>query len=265
MESNERVLIGNHWNKTKNSLKDFLNSCLFSDITLVSDDMCELKAHKFMLCAFSSVFRKILVSVTESNHSLIFLKGVQHQEIVSVMELIYYGEATINKNRIADFMDFATYLEINDVVLDNVTDQECQTESKEEFLEEINPQEKGESDGFNDVLIHDETGKEKKYQNINDDEDFVDASNQRFWECENCHKILNTKSGYWYHMKSQHNLAQFKCPECRYRTSHHSHLKRHIRSRHGGIKYPCKYDDCDHESSREDNLRKHFRLKHQEA
>ena len=58
----------------KDMLQDMMSSDTFTDVTLMCDDQKQLKAHKVILSAFSSVFKNIF---TQNNLPLIYLRGIQ--------------------------------------------------------------------------------------------------------------------------------------------------------------------------------------------
>ena len=58
----------------------------FTDVTLVSDDLTPFKVHKFVLSAFSPVFKEIFQSNPHS-HPMIFLNGVKKQELYTLLQL----------------------------------------------------------------------------------------------------------------------------------------------------------------------------------
>ena len=56
--------------------KDLYEEEKHSDVTLVSDDQTQFKAHKIVLRACSPVFKKIIDN-NPSQHPLIYLRGIQ--------------------------------------------------------------------------------------------------------------------------------------------------------------------------------------------
>ena len=62
------------------------------NVTLVCDDKKQFKAHKIVLSACSSVFRRIIKDLPK-NGSVIYLRGIQHQEMESILEYMYLGGA----------------------------------------------------------------------------------------------------------------------------------------------------------------------------
>ena len=59
----------------------------YADVTLVSDDQTQFKAHKIVLSACSPVFKKIIDS-NPSQHPLIYLRGVQSYEVESILQFM---------------------------------------------------------------------------------------------------------------------------------------------------------------------------------
>ena len=82
------------WQTYSDHLKKF-----FADVTLVSDDKKQIKAHRYILSACSSVFTEILQINTNSNHPVIYLRGIQYSEIESIFQYIYLGEAKFMRKK----------------------------------------------------------------------------------------------------------------------------------------------------------------------
>ena len=84
----------------------------FTDVTLVSDDQIPFQAHRFVLSSFSPVLKNILLNNSHS-HPLIFLRGVKHQELDSILQFIYLGKASIYNENMRRFAQAAKDLQIN--------------------------------------------------------------------------------------------------------------------------------------------------------
>ena len=84
----------------------------FVDVTLISDDKKQSKAHRNILSACSPIFRDILQVSPKNNHPVIYLRGIQHSDLESILQFIYLGETSINQDRIDDFLLTAKDLEI---------------------------------------------------------------------------------------------------------------------------------------------------------
>ena len=107
-----------NWHTYSDHLQDMLyemkNSDELTDVTLVCDDKKQFKAHKVVLSACSTVFKSIINDLPHNN-SVIYLKGIQHQEMESVLEFMYLGVATLDQERINGFLDVAKNLEMKEI------------------------------------------------------------------------------------------------------------------------------------------------------
>ena len=86
----------------------------YSDVTLVSDDQTQFKAHKIVLSACSPVFKKIIDS-NPSQHPLIYLRGIQSYEIESILQFMYLGEGKFYQERMGEFIKVAKDLEVKEI------------------------------------------------------------------------------------------------------------------------------------------------------
>ena len=98
---------------TNELLSELYTSTIFSDVTLVCDDHLQLKAHKFVLNACSSMFRNILENNIPS--PVIYLRGVAKEEMGSILQFMYLGEATLHQERMNEFMKVARDLDIKEI------------------------------------------------------------------------------------------------------------------------------------------------------
>ena len=81
-----------NWHTYSDHLREMLHEIMKSneltDVTLVCDDKRQFKAHKNVLSASSPVFKSILQELPQ-DRSVIYLRGINHQEMESILELIY--------------------------------------------------------------------------------------------------------------------------------------------------------------------------------
>ena len=107
-----------NWHTYSDHLRDMLHEMMKSneltDVTLVCDDKIQFKAHKIVLSACSSVFKSIINDLSH-NTSVIYLRGIQHQEIESILQFMYLGVATINPDRMNEFLNVAKCLEVKEI------------------------------------------------------------------------------------------------------------------------------------------------------
>ena len=73
-----------NWHTYSDHLREMLHGMMQSDqltdVTLVCEDKKQFKAHKIILSACSSVFKSIINDLPLTS-SVIYLRGIQHQEI----------------------------------------------------------------------------------------------------------------------------------------------------------------------------------------
>merc|ERR1712183_265891 len=88
--------------KLTKTFRNLFNEQSFADVTLVSDDQQEYKAHKVVLSACSPVLGNILLN-NQHSHPLIYLKGFKSTELQKLLEFMYLGETSVNQNSIDQF------------------------------------------------------------------------------------------------------------------------------------------------------------------
>ena len=79
----------------------------FSDVTLASEDGKQIRAHKVVLAASSPFFHN------RHSHPLIYMRGIKSDDLVAVMDFLYYGETSINKENLDSFLNIAEELNLN--------------------------------------------------------------------------------------------------------------------------------------------------------
>ena len=62
----------------------------FTDVTLACEDGQQMEAHKVILAASSPLFEKILQK-NKHPHPVIYLKGFQSKDFVSILDFLYFG------------------------------------------------------------------------------------------------------------------------------------------------------------------------------
>ena len=75
------------------ALRKMMTATDFTDVTLVTDDKQQIRAHRNILSACSPVFKNILQIDSNSINPVIYLRGIQHSEMESIMQFMYLGEA----------------------------------------------------------------------------------------------------------------------------------------------------------------------------
>ena len=82
------------------------NDCDFSDVTLACEDGNQVEAHKVILTASSPFFQNILRK-NKHPHPLIYMRGVKSEDLVAIVDFLYYGEANVYQENIDSFLTIA--------------------------------------------------------------------------------------------------------------------------------------------------------------
>ena len=267
----------------------------FANVTLVCEGQRQLRAHKFVLSACSSVFKSILKYNSAESNPLIILRGIRYEDMEAILQFMYQGETCVSKDRIKDFMKTAEELEVkiiskkpraqkeilkqqdkNSIDPTEIEDIIGRNENAESTLasQEVSP------NSFNEnvvklkcfELLEDETV--KLYFESDDDSDVDNPMEE-----DVIRDSVDVHSTYEVNMedenlgyKSEHNVksvrkkkdvlseprgAGFKCDFCDYEADIKSTVTRHVKSRH---EFPC--TDCGYVGRLRRDLTTHIRLAH---
>ena len=126
-----------HVDHIREMLHNMMTSNELTDITLVSEDKISFKVHKVVLSSFSPVFNSIINDNALASQT-IFLRGIQSQEIDSILQFLYLGQATFSQERMNEIFNVAKSLEIKEINKNIVNSDDCQLHEKrtQEFYSE---------------------------------------------------------------------------------------------------------------------------------
>lgn len=98
----------------RSMLHDIMSAEKFTDITIVCDDMRPISSHRNILSACSPVLNDMLQIHADSPDTVLYLKGIDYEEMQSIMRFIYLGQVTFNHGRIQQFLSAAQCLKLKD-------------------------------------------------------------------------------------------------------------------------------------------------------
>ena len=261
----------------RSMMKELLMNEDFSDVTLVTEDKKHIKANINILSTCSPVFKDILKKDRNSS-PIIYLRGVQHFEMESIMQFIYLGEATFHEERMDAFLAVAKSLEIKNLFnsltesTDELVDESssCDPVKKDENLEE-------KSVVSDQIQVQAKQGRQRKVVKAfkycdQCDYQATDKSNLNRhiksmhgvgvkYDCDQCDYHANRQDTLTIHIESKHKGVKFACNQCDYQAAQRAELNRHIQSQHEGVKYAC--DLCKYEASWKSQLTRHKVANHQ--
>ena len=243
--------------RAKNAFRDLTRSHDFADVTLVSEDRRQFKAHKVILSSGSGFFREILgANNAQHAHPLIFLRGVDSVSIDSILKLLYLGEVEMEQKELEKFISLAKELDIVDLQEAGANlvsfeqdieerDLEERLSKKARMVDHINAEQNidFEDEGDDDIVLLD------------------DSQNQtKVYRCDACDFVSGRSKSFENHKATSHNTktfsaaTDFPCKECNFSAENMEDLKTHKVQAHGGI--PCNH--CGKRFAGMAGLRKHI-------
>ena len=165
-----------------------------TDVTLVCDDKKQLKAHKVVLSACSSVFKSIINDLPETS-SVIYLRGIQHQEMESILEFMYLGVATFYQERMNEFLNAAKNLEVKEISKDVEFDDVIESTEEPEMS----------NNGNDTELVSDSQTYTNTYKNTDTNRVLLSDSHlqrktEGIFECDQCDSKFESKTGLTLHI-----------------------------------------------------------------
>jgi len=83
----------------------------FTDVTLACEDGQQVEAHKVVLIALSPFFLYLLKK-NKHPHPLVFMRGVKFEDLVSIIDFLYNGEANVYQENLDSFLTIAEELKL---------------------------------------------------------------------------------------------------------------------------------------------------------
>ena len=103
------------WNEFHGNIssnyKELRGDSDFSDITLACEGNQQFNVHKLILSASSQIFKEIIINYNKSN-SLIYLRGITANDLNSIIDFIYFGEANVYQEDLDRFLALAEEFKI---------------------------------------------------------------------------------------------------------------------------------------------------------
>eukprot|EP00092_Neocalanus_flemingeri_P093501 GFUD01118846.1.p1 GENE.GFUD01118846.1~~GFUD01118846.1.p1 ORF type:complete len:232 (-),score=64.25 GFUD01118846.1:83-778(-) len=224
------------WNEfekgASNTFKELLGETDFVDVTLVSDDLKQIKAHKVILSACSSIFKKMLQQ-NPQQQPIIYLTGVAYKEMQSMVNFMYLGQTEVDQDDLNHFMEVAAKFDVKGLS----QEKQLSEVTTVDHLEEKTARDQWTS-SEGDILQIDNTEIDSLYHNS-----VVNYDN------------VTEKPNL---VKSEDNA--YYCEQCNYKSEDASNMRRHNKAKHEGIKFPC--DHCEYKSSFSHGLKRHKRSQH---
>ena len=144
MQSSEKLCL--KWNDFQENLNSAFgllrNDQDFADVALVCEDGTQIETHKAVLASSSPFFMKILKK-NKHTHPLIYMKGVKAEDLVAMVDFLYYGEANVNQASLDVFLGLAEEFRLKGLTGSSTEDKtdtlKAKTSEQEKKFERRNP------------------------------------------------------------------------------------------------------------------------------
>ena len=253
MEEDLNITWSSYSAHLKQMLEDLITSQSFTDVTLVCDDKVQLEAHKIILTSSSTFFRHIFKSSAISGEAkpIIYLKGINHEDMKPILNFIYLGEARFSQERTNQFLKVAQDLELTaisnletgtsiheNLLTDSVNSSEFRVEegsfTENEDLELIEQKEQNLENKIDSMALMSNT---REKPDIIEDEVQTTinnfAENNKF-KCNKCNDLFSSKSYLKTHCIKTHNANGVTniCRWCGFQAENKPELKCHKKEVH---------------------------------
>ena len=232
----------------------------FFDVTLVSDDLQKISAHKLVLSSSSEYFRKVLAIEGSNDKCLILcLNDVSHEELSLILDFIYKGEVKVKHENIEHFLQIATRFKLEGL-LNQGPPQEEETKPRSIIEVEDNKQKKSRKKRHSEIklkteLTEIETGHEiEPYTELALTDTDVSISNQ--FDADNYSQVRALSDKY---IETKED-GTFSCSMCGMSGSMKHVIQYHVETHLDGLSFPCSV--CDKTFKTRNSQRVHLSLKH---
>merc|ERR1712204_48585 len=111
----------------------------FADVTLACEDGQQVEAHKVILVSSSPFFMSLLRR-NKHSHPLIYMRGMKSENLLAIVDFLYFGETNVYQNNLDSFLAVAEELQLKGLMGSGATkdaeDDIKQTTPKKKTIKE---------------------------------------------------------------------------------------------------------------------------------
>merc|ERR1712204_100605 len=222
----------------------------FADVTLACEDGQQVEAHKVIL-ASSSPFFLSLLSKNKHPHPLIYMRGLKFEDLVAMVDFLYFGEANVYQENLDSFLALAEEIQLKGLT---GNDETKETEIPKQVFKTSSSklkQKKAKPSVEDDIIHFDEDIKQAETALV-PSETFIKSS-------VNNDDLDSTISS----MMQKNNQGLWSCTICGKSDTYKSHMKNHIEAKHiEGASHLC--GQCGKLFRSRNSLAKHLSVYHKE-
>ena len=239
------------------SLGSLKNDRDFLDVTLISEDGKQVEAHKVIL-AISSPFFQNLLKRNKHPHPLIYMRGVKSEDLLAIVDFLYFGEANVNQENLDSFLALAEELQLQGLMGNVYSDGSNKTNAEPTFQEKKNRL-LNSNPSISKALHVSRNDANGEFSHTSQDDKSVAltryfSGNMQELD-EKCNSMMEKTL-----KKMANGLPLYKCVACG-KEGVNGNLKKHIEANHlEGISIPC--DLCQKTFRSRKTMREHRRYQH---
>ena len=212
----------------------------FADVTLACEDGKQVEAHKVILAASSPFFKNLLKRNTHS-HLLVFMRGVSSDDLLAMVDFLYFGEASVYQENLESFLAIAQELQLKGLM----GSKNGETEAKQKPPKMAAPQKRGNPANKVEENVAKSSGQslanldKEIIFNENDAGALALPSNidENLQELEEQVNSMMTRT----EKRNIHGQPIYQCTMCG-KEAKNAHLKYHIEAKHlEGVSIPCNH------------------------
>ena len=142
MQSSEKLCL--KWNDFQENLNSAFgllrNDQDFADVTLACEDGTQIMTHKVVLASSSPFFMDILKK-NKHPHPLIYMRGLKEENLLAMVDFLYYGEASVDQDSLDVFLGLAEELKLKGLTVSSVESSTDESRNKATAAPEKNYEE----------------------------------------------------------------------------------------------------------------------------
>ena len=240
------------WNdfqdNTNTAFASLRNDKDFSDIILSCEDGQQVEAHRVILASSSPFFLNLLRR-NKHPHPLIYMRGLKSEDLVAIVDFLYYGEANVYHENLDSFLSVAEELKLKGLNGNN----EPEVDKAALSLPDTKPFDKKDSrKGEEAHLTKTDPKQEISLERMAAMADYNVPADVEDWQ-EQIKSMMEVGETISY---GKENRTSRICKICG-KQGKETDIKRHIDSNHlTGVSHTC--NNCGKSSSSRDGLRRHM-------
>ena len=234
-----------HSNVSK-PFKTLRNEEYLQDVTLVDDDDFQVKAHKLVLSASSSYFKKIFTRNTESS-IVLCLEGTTQADLQNILDYIYHGEVQIAQEYLDRFLNVAERLKLEGLIGSGSADHKIDKKEPDEdiifdpqytnFPNNMNKNTNPKNDTSDLATIEDKSTIHMKNEDLAMVNEKINQSYEKIstgvFKCNLCGKESRGKSSDMRkHVETHLEGLSYPCQQCGKTFRSNSNFKQHVNRNH---------------------------------